>query len=106
MVLRSVPGKLNHLLGISTRDLEKVIYYEAYIVINPGSSDKKRMELIDENEYRELESKFGKHTVSEEDQDEDNYFYADMGGMAVRNSLKTMDTVSYKHLKLPTILRV
>ena len=99
--LRSVPGKLNHLLGISTRDLEKVIYYEAYIVINPGSSDKKRMELIDENEYRELESKFGKHTVSEEDQDEDNYFYADMGGMAVRNALKTMDiTSTMKELEL------
>ena len=99
--LRSVPGKLNHLLGISTRDLEKVIYYESYIVINPGSSDKKRMELIDESEYRDLESKYGKHTVSEEDQDDDNYFYADMGGMAVRNALKTMDiTSTMKELEL------
>ena len=44
--LRSVPGKLNHLMGISTRNLEKVIYYESYIIINPGASDRKRMELL------------------------------------------------------------
>ena len=92
--LRSVPGKLNHLMGITTRDLEKVIYYESYIVINPGASDKKRMELVDEIEYRELESKYGKHSVSEEDQDEDSYFYAAMGGLAVRDSLRTLDIIA------------
>lgn len=89
--LRSVPGKLSHLLGIPTRALEKVIYYEAYLVINPGASDKASMELLDEAEYRELEAQFGKHTVSEDDQDEDNYFNAGMGGAAVRDALKTLD---------------
>ncbi|MFL3050075.1 MAG: DNA-directed RNA polymerase subunit beta' [Candidatus Neomarinimicrobiota bacterium] len=92
--LRSVPGKLNHLMGITTRDLEKVIYYESYIIINPGASGKKRMELLDETEYRELESKYGKHAVSEEDQDEDNYFYATMGGLAVRDALKSLDIIT------------
>ena len=91
--LRSVPGKLNHLLGITTRNLEKVIYYESYIVINPGASDRKRMELLDETEFRELESQYGKHTVSEEDQDDDNYFYATMGGIAVRDALRTLDII-------------
>ena len=91
--LRSVPGKLNHLLGISTRNLEKVIYYESYVVINPGASDRKRMELLDETEFRELESQYGKHTVSEEDQDDDNYFYATMGGIAVRDALRTLDII-------------
>ncbi|MCS5660710.1 MAG: DNA-directed RNA polymerase subunit beta', partial [Dehalococcoidia bacterium] len=91
--LRSVPGKLNHLLGISTRNLEKVIYYESYVVINPGASDRKRMELLDETEFRELESQYGKHTVSEKDQDDDNYFNATMGGIAVRDALKTLDII-------------
>ena len=91
--LRSVPGKLNHLLGITTRNLEKVIYYESYIVINPGASDRKRMELLDETEFRELESQYGKHTVSEEDQDDNNYFYATMGGIAVRDALRTLNII-------------
>ncbi len=89
--LRSVPGKLSHLLGIPTRDLEKIIYYEAYLVIRPGASDKAPMDLIEEAEYQELEAKYGKHSVSEEDQDEENYFYAGMGGAAVRDALKTLD---------------
>ncbi len=92
--LRSVPGKLNHLMGISTRNLEKVIYYESYIIINPGASDRKRMELLDEAEYRELEKQYGKHSVSEEDQSDENYFYAAMGGIAVRDALKTLDIPS------------
>ncbi|HHZ80389.1 MAG TPA: DNA-directed RNA polymerase subunit beta' [Candidatus Marinimicrobia bacterium] len=98
--LRSVPGKLNHLLGISTRNLEKVIYYESYVIINPGETDRKRMELLDEVEYRELESQYGKHSVSEEDQDEGNYFYAAMGGIAVRDALTTLDIIrTMKELK-------
>ncbi len=89
--LRSVPGKLSHLLGIPTRALERVIYYEAYLIINAGASDKAPMELLEEAEYQELEAQFGKHSVSEEDQDEDNYFYAGMGGAAVRDALKILD---------------
>ena len=89
--LRSVPGKLSHLLGIPTRKLERVIYYEAYLIINAGASDKAPMELLEEAEYQELEAQFGKHSVSEEDQDEDNYFYAGMGGAAVRDALKILD---------------
>ena len=51
------------------------------------------MELLDETEFRELESQYGKHTVSEEDQDEDNFFYATMGGIAVRDALRTLDVI-------------
>tara|TARA_B100000315_G_scaffold230855_1_gene241660 strand:+ start:7038 stop:11309 length:4272 start_codon:yes stop_codon:yes gene_type:complete len=89
--LRSVPGKLNHLLGVRTRDLEKVIYYETYLVINPGSSEKKQRDLVDEEEYNELESQFGKQTVSEDDQDDEKYFYAEMGGKALLEALKRLD---------------
>jgi len=89
--LRSVPGKLSHLLGIPTRALERVIYHESYMVINPGASDKNLLDLIEEEEYQTLEKEFGKRAVSEEDVDEDNFFYAAMGGIAIRDALKILD---------------
>ncbi|MFQ6606989.1 MAG: DNA-directed RNA polymerase subunit beta' [Fidelibacterota bacterium] len=92
--LRSVPGKLSHLLGIPTRDLERVIYHESYMVINPGASDKKPLDLVEEEEYQTLETEFGKRAVSEEDVDEDNFFYAAMGGTAIRDALKNLDITS------------
>jgi len=89
--LRSVPGKMSHLLGIPTRDLERIIYYEAYLVLNPGASEKSPLELIEEEEYQELESKFGRNAVSEEDREEENWFYATMGGTAIRDALINLD---------------
>ncbi|MFQ6674286.1 MAG: DNA-directed RNA polymerase subunit beta', partial [Fidelibacterota bacterium] len=70
--LRSVPGKLSHLLGIPTRDLERVIYYESYLVVKSGASKKNPLDLIEEEEYRELETQFGRDAVSEEDWEEEN----------------------------------
>ncbi|MEE9167936.1 MAG: DNA-directed RNA polymerase subunit beta' [Candidatus Neomarinimicrobiota bacterium] len=89
--LRSVPGKLSHLLGIPTRDLERIIYYEAYLVVNPGASEKKPLDLIEEEEYQELEAKHGRNAVSEEDYEEENWFYAAMGGTALRDALVNLD---------------
>ena len=99
--LRSIPSKISYLLGYTTKQLESIAYYENFVVLNPGASDKNYGELISEDEYLDLEEEFGYDTVSIEDQDEDNYFYADMGGMAVRNALKTMDiTSTMKELEL------
>ncbi|MFQ6616044.1 MAG: DNA-directed RNA polymerase subunit beta', partial [Fidelibacterota bacterium] len=89
--LRSVPGKLSHLLGIPTRDLERVIYYETYLVVHPGNSEKKPLDLVDEQEYRDLEAEFGRNAVSEEDWEEENYFYAAMGGTAIRDALRSLE---------------
>lgn len=91
--LRSVPGKLSHLLGIPTRGLEKVIYYEIYLVINPGASDKKALELIEEEEYQELEALYGKRAVSEEDREDENYFSASMGGNALKDALRNINII-------------
>lgn len=92
--LRSIPGKISHLLGIPTREIEKVIYYEDYIIINPGASEKKKFDLINELEFLELEAQFGKDTVSEEDRDEENYFYAAMGGEAIIEAFRTLNIYS------------
>ena len=48
---RSTPSKIGYLLGINTKNLEKVIYYESYVVVNPGDSGLKEKELISEEEY-------------------------------------------------------
>ncbi|MDD2943148.1 MAG: DNA-directed RNA polymerase subunit beta' [bacterium] len=51
--LKSLPSRIGNLLDLSMRDLEKVLYFESYIVLDSGSSDFSQGELLTENEYRE-----------------------------------------------------
>ena len=91
--LRSIPSKISYLLGYTTKQLESIAYYENFVVLNPGGSDKNYGELISEDEYLDLEEEYGYDTVSMEDQDEDNYFKASMGGAAIRQLLRDLDVV-------------
>ena len=82
--LRSIPSKLSYLAGRSTKELERVIYYEMYMVLDPADSGLKPFDLIEEEDYLDYEQKFGFSAVSEERRDNDDYFYAAMGaGCAV-----------------------
>ena len=94
--LRSIPSKLSYLAGKSTKDLERVIYYEMFMVIEPGESGIERFELIEEDEYLELEQQFGYMAVSEEDRDNENYFHATMGGDAMKELLSRMNIIDLK----------
>ncbi len=78
--LRSIPSKLSYLAGKSTKELERVIYYEMFMVIEPGESGLDKFELIEEDEFIKYEDQFGYLAVSDEDKDNENYFYATMGG--------------------------
>ncbi|MFC1618438.1 DNA-directed RNA polymerase subunit beta' [Candidatus Neomarinimicrobiota bacterium] len=89
--VKSIPSKLSYLLGYSTKNLEQVIYYEKYAVINPGLSGKEYTTLIDEDEYLTLDEEFGPDTVSEEDREVGNYFQAAMGGEALREMLRRLE---------------
>ena len=91
--LRSIPSKISYLLGYTTKQLESIAYYENFVVLNPGGSDKNYGELISEDEYLDLEEEYGYDTVSMEDQDEDNYFKASMGGAAIRQLLRDLDVL-------------
>ncbi len=51
---KSMPSKIGYLLGIPVRELERVIYYEKYVVIQPGNTGLKRVDLLLEKEYLEL----------------------------------------------------
>lgn len=85
--LKSIPSKMSYLIGHSTKELERVIYYELYMIIEPGKSGRKQFELIDEETWMELEKDYGFYAVTEAERDEYEYFVALMGGGAIKDAL-------------------
>jgi DNA-directed RNA polymerase subunit beta' len=81
---KTLPSQLGYLVGMSLRDLEKVIYYASYVVTNPGKQDLEFLDLLDEDEYYDLRVK------AREEGDED--FKAQIGADAVRTLLQLLDT--------------
>jgi DNA-directed RNA polymerase subunit beta' len=76
---KAVPSRMSALLDIGLRDLEKVIYYEEYVVIDPGTTPLKKKELLSEDKYQEALVKYGSN------------FKAKIGAEAVRDLLKELD---------------
>jgi len=76
---KAMPSRLGNLLDMKTSDLEKVVYYQDYMVVDPGTTTLKKKQLLTEEEYREAREKFGES------------FKADMGAEAVRTLLTAMD---------------
>ncbi|TFH02182.1 MAG: DNA-directed RNA polymerase subunit beta', partial [Calditrichales bacterium] len=84
---RSLPTKIGYLLDMSPKNLEKVIYYEQYVVVSPGKSDLKEKHLINEDEYfKQLDF----HGEANEDLDDNDptKFIAKIGGEAIYDLLK------------------
>ena len=80
---KTLPSQLGYLLGMTLKDLEKVIYYASYIVTHPGNQDVEFMDLLDEDEVYELRVK-----AREEGDDK---FAVDIGAEGVRTLLKMLD---------------
>ncbi|MBL7034257.1 MAG: DNA-directed RNA polymerase subunit beta' [SAR324 cluster bacterium] len=55
--LKGVPSRIATILDMMLRDLERVLYFDAYIVLTPGDSELEVLELVEEDQYRELEEK-------------------------------------------------
>jgi DNA-directed RNA polymerase subunit beta' len=87
---KAMPSRLGTLLNMKTTSLEKVIYFQDYVVIDPGQTALKRQQLLTEEEYRAARTQYG-----------DGSFQADMGAEAVRKLLVELDLV-----KLSVDLRV
>ncbi|MCG6956276.1 MAG: DNA-directed RNA polymerase subunit beta' [Gemmatimonadetes bacterium] len=85
---KTLPSQLGYLLGMTLRDLEKVVYYAAYVVTDPGKQEVKFQELLDEDEYYDLRVK-----ARDEGDDE---FRAEIGAEAVRTLLKLLDSPEKK----------
>ena len=73
---RGIPSRIGLMLDMSPRNLEKVIYFAAYIVIDPGETKFSKMQIINERDYREAYYKYGR-----------NAFVAKMGAEAIRDLL-------------------
>jgi DNA-directed RNA polymerase subunit beta' len=76
---KAMPSRLGSLLAMKTIDLEKIIYFQDYVVTDAGQSPLKIKQLLNEEEYREAVAKYG------------NTFKATMGAEGVRDLLSTLD---------------
>ena len=88
---RSLPNKIGYLLGLPSKKLDAVIYYERYVVINPGNvEDVQKLDLLTEEEYFDIIDKLPKENALLEDSDP-NKFVAKMGAEAVFDLLQGLD---------------
>ncbi len=101
---RSLPNKIGYLLGLPSKKLDAVIYYERYIVIQPGAAsevegceDLARLDLLTEDEYLDIVDKLPRENQYLEDSDP-NKFVCKMGAEAIYELLQNLDldTLSYE----------
>jgi len=76
---KAMPSRLGNLLGIKVASLERVIYFQDYIVVDPGDTPLEEYQLLTEDEFRQARAKYGAE------------FDADMGAEAVRKMLGRLD---------------
>jgi DNA-directed RNA polymerase subunit beta' len=82
---KGLPSRIGHLLDMSLRELERVLYFEAYVTIDPGDAPLKDRELLTEEKFRQLQQEFpGK-------------FVAMMGAEAIKELLKRVDIDELSH---------
>ena len=77
--LKSLPSRIGTILDITLRDLEKVLYFEAYIVTDPADSQYEVGDLLNEKEYRAAKAEFGSD------------FEAGMGADTIQKMLQDLD---------------
>ncbi|MBI1883255.1 MAG: DNA-directed RNA polymerase subunit beta' [Chlamydiae bacterium] len=76
---KAMPSRIGNILGLPTRILERVLYYEDYIVTDPGTTALEAKQLLTESEYRQAQETYGKG------------FTAKMGAEAIKDLLKRED---------------
>ncbi len=77
--LKGIPSRIGTLLDMTMRQLEKVLYFESYIVVDPGDTKLKDKELLSDEEYRKRVQEFG------------DKFKAGVGAEAVKELLRSID---------------
>src|SRR5687767_4157937 len=76
---KGLPSRIGHLLDISLRELERVLYFEAYVVVDPLDSDLNQNQLLSEEQYRKAREEWG------------HKFRAQMGAEAIKELLKRVN---------------
>jgi DNA-directed RNA polymerase subunit beta' len=77
---KCMPSRIGLMMDMTARELERVIYYEDYLVIDPGNTPLEAKQLLSEIEYREAQEQYG-----------DGSYLAKMGAEAIREYLKRLD---------------
>ncbi len=77
--LKSLPSRMGLLLDMTLRDIERVLYFETFVVLEPGMTELERGQLLTEEQYLEAIEKYG------------DEFDARMGAEAIRELLRTLD---------------
>ncbi|MHB8483400.1 MAG: DNA-directed RNA polymerase subunit beta', partial [Nitrospiria bacterium] len=77
--LKGVPSRIGTLMDMTLKQLERILYFEQYIVLDPGDTPLKERDLLSEEKYRALFEEYG------------NRFRADMGAEAIRELLKKIN---------------
>ncbi len=86
--LKSLPSKIGNLLDMTLKNIEKVLYFDCYIVIDPKDTDLSRLQLLSDEKYREAREIYG------------TKFEAGIGAEAVKELLGNLDLdAAYKELK-------
>ena len=94
---RSLPNKIGYLLGLPSKKLDAVIYYERYVVIQPGQAENvQTLDLLTEEEYFEILDKLPKENQLLDDTDP-NKFIAKMGAEAIYDLLTRLDLDSLSY---------
>jgi DNA-directed RNA polymerase subunit beta' len=78
--LKGVPSRIGTLLDMSLKQLEKILYFESYVMVDPGSTDMSEQELVSEEKLRELQSQYGAGS-----------FKVGIGAEAIRELLRKKD---------------
>jgi len=76
---KGLPSRIGHLLDITLRDLERILYFEAYVVIDSGDTDLKDKQLLNEDQYRQERERWGFK------------FKAQMGAEAIKEMLRRIN---------------
>ena len=79
---KAMPSRLGNLLDMKTSSLEKVIYFQDYVVVDPGTTELEAQQLLTEEEYRAARAQYG-----------DGSFEAEMGAEGIRKLLMNLDLV-------------
>ena len=78
--LKSLPSRIGLLLDMTLKDLERILYFESYIVLDPGLTPLKDRQLLSEDDYLRAQDEYGQDS-----------FTASIGAEAIREILKGMD---------------
>ena len=98
---KSLPNKIAYLLGLSSKNLEKIVYYESFVVINPGMARDlgyKMGDLLTEEEFFDIHAQLPEDH-SELDDDDPDKFVVKMGAEAIEEMLASidLDKTAYEH---------